>query len=384
VDKTFKILDPQNDQIAQEIQNHPPLEPTNMMAADKWVLASAFQKAIRRGELEIAQSAGLSLLLEDKQMLYRRLHVLAVEDVGVGDIDLAICILAATGDAKTRQLLGGDQVVLSYLIERLCGAVLDRSADHMLSIAQDHPHLEDARWDFGRAPIKELFDQIKSTQLSLPERAVAAWYAAGTRQFRSDGLWSRQGDLEGLFGTYQDMGVDNTLLDACRLAIRKMRNPLPVFLPLIWSGFSQSTVDKVEEIDIPGTRHVDGVPAYALGGHTRLGKRALREFLRQCEPVRKCLERCPSDTGWQDTSDVAVFHVESALVKRQRLWDGFEDLKTLGIEGDVCRNGLKPEAVADLLAIVRENMPLLDNIRVEILEALQPEATSQPELPLEK
>jgi hypothetical protein len=383
VDKTFKIFDPQNDQIAQEIQNHPPLEPTNMMAADKWVLASAFQKAIRRGELEIAQSAGLSLLLEDKQMLYRRLHVLAVEDVGVGDIDLAICILAATGDAKTRQLLGGDQVVLSYLIERLCGAVLDRSADHMLSIAQDHPHLEDARWDLGRAPINELFDQIKSPDIPLTIRAVAAWYAAGTKQFRSDGLWSRQGDLEGLFGTYLGMGVDEALLDACRVAIRKMRNPLPLFVPLIWSGFRQSAVNMVEEIDIPDTRYVEGIPAYALGGHTRLGKRALREFLRQCEPIRKCLGQHLSDTGWQDTSDVAVFHVESAVVKRQRLWDGFDDLKTLGIEGDVCRNGLKPEAVSDLLAIVRENMPLLDDIRVEILEALQPEATSQPEFSLE-
>jgi hypothetical protein len=384
VDKTFKILDPRNDQIAQEIQNHPPLELTNVMVADKWVLASTFQKAIRRGELEIAQSAGLSLLLEDKQMLYRRLHVLAVEDVGVGDIDLAICILAATGDAKTRQLLGGDHVVLGYLIERLCDAALDRTADHLLSIAQDHPHLEDARWDFGRAPINELFDRIKSPDIPLTIRAVAAWYAAGTKQFRSDGLWLRQGDLEGLLGCYQGMGVENALLDACRLAIRKMRNPLPVFLPLIWSGFSQIIVNTVEETDIPDTRFVEGVPAYALGGHTRLGKRALREFLRQCEPIRKLLEKCLSDTGWQDTSDVAVFHVESALVKRQRLWDGFEDLKTMGIEGDVCRNGLKPEAVMELMAIVRENMHLLDDIRVEILEALEPEATSQPELQLEK
>jgi len=383
VDKTFKILDPQNDQIAQEIQNHPPLEPTNMMAADKWVLASAFQKAIRRGELEIAQSAGLSLLLEDKQMLYRRLHVLAVEDVGVGDIDLAICILAATGDAKTRQLLGGDRVVLGYLIERLCGAALDRTADHLLSIAQDHPHLEDARWDFGRGLINELFDRIKSPDVPLTTRSVAAWYAAGTKQFRSDGLWSRQGDLEGLFGCYQGMGAENALLDACRVAVRKMRNPLPLFLPLIWSEFSHSKVDKVEETDIPDTRFVDGIPAYALGGHTRLGKRALREFLRQCEPVRECLEKCLPDTGWQDTSDVAVFHVESALVKRQRLWDEFGNLKTLGIEGDVCRNGLAPEAVMDLMAIVRENMPLLDDIRVEILEARQPEITSQPKLPIE-
>jgi hypothetical protein len=316
-------------------------------------------------------------------MLYRRLHVLAVEDVGVGDIDLAIRILAATGDAKTRQLLGGDRVVLGYLIERLCGAVMDRTADHLLSIAQDHPHLEDARWDFGRAAMKELFDQIESSDIPLTTRAVAAWYAAGTKQFRSDGLWSRQGDLVGLFGTYQGMGVEKTLLDACRLAIRKMRNPLPVFLPLIWTSFSQSNFDIVEEIDIPDTRYVEGIPAYALGGHTRLGKRSLREFLRRCEPVRKCLGKGLPDTDWQDTGDVAVFHVESALVKRQRLWDGFENLKTLGIEGDVCRNGLKPEAVADLMAIVRENMPLLDDIRVEILEARQPEITSQPELPIE-
>jgi len=371
------------EKLARELASYSAKSRYVPLKADRWILASAFQKAIRRGELGTAQSAAMALLDADRQMLFRRLHVLAVEDLGVGDIDLAIGILASTGEAKVRQQLGGDRHVVEFLVERLCEAALDRTADHLLSIAQGHPEMEEIRWDLGRVATSDLMDRIKNTDLPISARAVATWYAAGTNKFRSDSLWTRQGDLESVFATFCEMGIDEVLLEACQVAIRKMRNPLPLFLPLIWLEYSHSRGEGIIEIELPAARSVRNIPVYSLGGHTRLGKRALRVFLRQCDPIRQFLKPCLPDAGWQDTANVAVFHVESALVKRQRLWDGFEELRTLGIEGDVCRNGLEPEAVQDFLGVVGENMALLDDIRVELLEWLQPESDPEAEQPSE-
>jgi len=373
VENGSHVFEPIREKLARELVNYVPEKVHAPLIADRWILASAFQKAVRRGEVETAQSAGFSLLGEDKQMFFRRLHVLAVEDLGVGDIELAICVLATTSEAKVRRDLGGDRVVVGYLIERLCETALDRTADHLLSIVQDHPMMEDERWELGRVPTGDLLNEIKNPDLSVADRSMATWYAAGTDKFRSDALWTRHGDPEGVFEAFGALGVEKALVEACRVATRKMRNPLPLFVPLIWLAIRNSQTDVIIETNLPTVRYVRGIPTYALGGHTRLGKRALRRFLKTSDPIRQFLERRLPETGWQDTADVAVFHAESALVRRQRLWDGFDELKILGIEGDVCRNGLEPESVSEFLEIVRDNMSVLDDIRVELLEDLQPE-----------
>ncbi len=306
-------------------------------------------------------------------MLFRRLHVLAVEDLGVGDADLATMVFAIAGYDKTRQQLGGDQLVVAYLIERMCGAALDRTADHLLSIAETHPDLQSLRWQLGQTPMIELLARIRDREQPMASRALAIWYAAGTRRFASDNLHRREGDLGVVFDVFQDMGVDAALLQACLMATRKMRNPLPLFMPLIWSEWSRSRSSGIEEIELPSAAQVRGIPTYALGGHTRLGKHALRQFLKYCDPIRSFLTPLVSKSGWQDTTNVGLFHVESALVHRQRIWDGGAEIGKLGTEGDLCRNGLPPEAVNDFLAVVRENLPLLDDLRIELLEAIADE-----------
>lgn len=56
------------------------------MQADRWVLASSMQKAIRRGHVETAKAAGAGLWSADKSSFWRRLHTTALEDLGIGDV----------------------------------------------------------------------------------------------------------------------------------------------------------------------------------------------------------------------------------------------------------------------------------------------------------
>ena len=87
-------------QIADDLARYSPERKPDQLEADKWVLASAFQKAIRRADIKTAQSCTTSLLLIDKQMLWRRTMVIALEDVGVGNASLATEVIAASADSK--------------------------------------------------------------------------------------------------------------------------------------------------------------------------------------------------------------------------------------------------------------------------------------------
>ena len=116
--------------------------------ADRWVLASLLQKAIRRGQCELALGASLKLLEIDPSRLWRRLMTVALEDVGVGDLDVALDLVAVsvlpgpegswvevgqasrsfTGQAGRR----GKTIAFPWA----CRAMKDRTADHLASLVR--------------------------------------------------------------------------------------------------------------------------------------------------------------------------------------------------------------------------------------------------------
>ena len=116
-----------------------------------------------------------------------------------------------------------------------------------------------------------------------------------------------------------------------------------------------------------------GIPTYALGGHTRLGKKAIKLFLKSSEPVREYLSKHLDPKNWQKALEPGVFHVESALVSKQRTWDRSREIERLGTEADLCRCGLDRKAVNGLLNVVRDNLDCLDQIRVKVMEDMKPE-----------
>jgi hypothetical protein len=56
--------------------------------ADPWIVSSLLQKSIRRGETEIARCAALTLFKHRGSSVWRRLMVIAFEDVGIGSLDV--------------------------------------------------------------------------------------------------------------------------------------------------------------------------------------------------------------------------------------------------------------------------------------------------------
>jgi hypothetical protein len=78
------------------------------LIADQWVVKSLLQKSIRRGEVEIAQRAALTFLAQKGSSLWRRLMIIAFEDIGAGSADLVAMTVASSTDGTWRKQSGGD------------------------------------------------------------------------------------------------------------------------------------------------------------------------------------------------------------------------------------------------------------------------------------
>src|SRR6266581_2264333 len=123
------------------------------LRCDRWTASSLLQKSIRRGDVELAQRAACTLHAFDRSAIWRRLVVIACEDIGVGDIDALLeTFLAATSTDFRRQC--GEASVLGAVVRRLAEAVKDRSGDYLACAAADHPDLSaTCRFCTTQAPI---------------------------------------------------------------------------------------------------------------------------------------------------------------------------------------------------------------------------------------
>ncbi len=64
------------------------------------------------GGLAVARRAGHQLLAADRGRAWRRIMVLALEDIGIGDTATAAALVGVSTDRPTREQLGGDAAAL--------------------------------------------------------------------------------------------------------------------------------------------------------------------------------------------------------------------------------------------------------------------------------
>ena len=182
----------------------------------------------------MALQAALAYFSRDRAGFLRRLPVIAVEDVGIGDVSSVTAVIAATLDARWRARVGGDWVVASYLIGRMCEAPKERSADYLLLAALAHPDFEDECRRLSLVATAELLAVVGDEAAPLPTRAIAAWYLAGTGRLRGTRLPTRRGDPSALFATFHEMGVPRRLVAACQAAALGADTRCPLSCP--WFG----------------------------------------------------------------------------------------------------------------------------------------------------
>jgi hypothetical protein len=343
-----------------QVSNLAPGPSPELIVADPWIVSSLLQKSIRRGEVEIAQRAALTLFKLRGSAIWRRFMVIAFEDVGIGSVDALTMTAAAGSDSSLRKACGGDLRVAVHLARALAAAPKDRSADY-LAEAKDHPTLASFALALVNASLAARLSYVRDRAVDLPCQAVAAWFASGI----GDGS-PHIGELGELLAVFRDLGVPEDLVDATGVAAGRTREPITVMVPLIWLTAATS-LQSVCDCPVPPLARAGDVPLYALDMHTRLGREAIWRFACENDRVRACLERFVPASRRRRAANVAAFYADAAPVARRLIWDQSRSLETFGTERDLLLVGVPAEGIGPLLEAVRANLGHLNELRTQIL-----------------
>jgi hypothetical protein len=357
--------------LAREIDSNSAL-PSAPIATDPWIVSSLLQKSIRRGETEIAQRAALTFVKLRGASVWRRLTVIAFEDVGIGSLEVVTTTVAVSSDSAWRKNHGGDLKLAVYLAGLLAEAPKDRSADYLCD-ANDHPMLADFWRAMEKASLDSKLSHVRDQALGLPQRAVATLSALGIG-VRGD-ISPGTGGLEALLTAFDELKVPEELVAATRIAATRTREKITAMVPLIWLA-AQNSKKTVCDRPIPPLVKADDVPLYALDKHTRSGREAIWRFAYENDSVRTCLARFVPAGQRRSAAYVAAFYVDAAPVAARLIWDQSEALEAFGIERDLIHAGVPAEGIQPLLEAMRANLEHLNELRAQILTRAQKAAVT--------
>jgi hypothetical protein len=333
----------------------------NIRNLDPWSASSLLQKAIRRGELEIALSAASALLHFRGRAIWRRLVVIAFEDIGVADIDL---VLATTLQADKRLNGAIDfRCGLAEAIEALCSAPKNREAEVLFSIAAYGLTPQGVRDELLAASTSALHDVLVCPAASLEERAVSAWLLSGL-----DTPSATSCDRNLLLSGLASAGLQPETINVLKLAARIIRSPMVAMAPLLWLVIHERD-ECLTIVPTPVTHGaaVDGILLAAFDKHVALGKQAIRALLKENPNLRSRLAEFTSEYRVQDLAEIGVFHAEGALISTTATWSRSKDLARFSVETDLARRGCPPCHAAEVVRLITDNLGHLDEVRRRLL-----------------
>jgi hypothetical protein len=316
--------------------------------ADPWLLTSLLQKAIRRGDVLTAKRAASSLWQIDRQRLWRRLHIIALEDISIADLETVLDSLHVTANPIWRRKVGDRQMAV-LLAERLSKAVKCRVADHLLIHAEK-----------GHRPYPPV--QLTDMAADIGDRARGLWLLAGTRKYPSDRLPKAQGDYDRLIELLYELGVSPDIVDAALSVASRSPWPLAVMLPLICQVYDQpGHLTQIVTQPLDKGLTAKSVPTYAADMFTRVGResyRAWRDGAKALQPFSI------------DQIGMAVFYEEGCKVNRLLTSPALTALETSAELLDGESVGLIAPEFLGLRDLVRNDLPALQEIRATKLNRL--------------
>lgn len=344
--------------------------------ADPYLLASAMQKAIRRGDIDIARRAGHQLLTLDRTRLWRRLAVTALEDIGIADIEAVAELIAVSLLPAARRLFASDAVALDRALLRGWSAVKDRSGDHLSSILHRVPVDPDQTRLLARASGDALLAVVASSHQPLTQRLRAVVLASGRGEehFRPGAP-----GLPAVFDHLHDLGVPPLLLLACEVYAARQRDELPVLVPFA-ALLHLNGKPTTRQHDLPKPERIGGLPDFTLDPvNTRLGRRAVELWLKSYLTKPEWL---PKQVA------AALWNAESALCDRTLDSDLGNSIRDRAYAADLQHRGLPPDRHAEINAWIAAERPALTAARQAVWDAFvrqsgkPAEALEQTNLPL--
>ena len=381
-----------------------PIDTYIKIPSHKYRAVSALQKAIRRGDTKTALRMANALHGLDWEYVWRRLAVIALEDIGVADVPLVCATIWVCGKKQWRNSNGGCLQYLHMLVHRMAAGVKDRSVIDLVCWADWGPDLDGNRAYWFNMPdseSQELIGQVSQTETMhdtsqvLVNRMLAAWSMVGTKRARGEHVPENQeGSMHTFMKSWQagPCKLPPAVEMMCMMSLNKIGDAMPIAYPLIWQ-MAQTSFMKLAltpgqhfgmhwELDVKYVQlpKLGSYPSESFDQHCREGKKAIRMFNTICKPAHEyLLEDCKLAAlddpatfiaeAFRRTS-ILVFRVEGAQVDKRLVFDGSRDLFDIAELALNWSQGNPGELNDYAMDLVRENMATLHWCRRHVLDMI--------------
>lgn len=331
--------------------------------ADRWFLASQLQKTIRRGLAEHAVCAALQLSELDAAYLWRRLRIIALEDVGLANPTLVATVLAIAGKVALHRALG---------VWRTIRAAVTQLAESRKSRTACDVSCWTALVDVLPAERHRLVGTSPTnwTSIAVAEehavwrRCLALQLIGGLtlhtpRGFRTISRFDRK-------ALAHVLDVFDSPLPIRYLAMRgRNTDGLNSSIVLAESMLRGSEFVLISDRSRPGTEAMIGpgiAAAYCM--YTHAGNTAFAHWLKQDVELRRELSKAGA-TNPARALGYLIFHVEGSVLNRRWATTVCEQARS-DCEQAECRYVGLTAPVEMLHEFVRARLPALDRIRFEV------------------
>jgi len=289
---------------------------------DRWLLASLFQKSIRRGLHGFAITCNANLTNIFQGYAKRRLGVVGLEDVSI-----------ANPHAVASYFTDFD---IPAAITAFCSGPKNRDACDLCWIVDHEPQAEALRFDLGWLPLPAKRAKMACATMPLWERLLVLRSMPHT-----DAVL-----------TLADLGLPPEQVEVLRKAKRMGLENLELAYGLLWLE-ARGQVCEVEVVELLPAPLIQGIPAWAYDMHTRIGKEAIRKWRGSIPPLMKI--SLPQVHG-------LLFTVETGVLDKIARFSFSRAIEWRAIEVSL------PEGQAhELIAIARDGLPKLHQIREDVV-----------------
>lgn len=364
----FGLIDYENELLRgleQAEYQEPPSLPKGIVESDRWVCASAMQKAVRRGQLKMALKAAFSLKRLHPQQLWSRLRTICLEDIGAANPILAGQVLWVAGKRVWREQNGGEDKTLSYLITQMCQSFKSRMANDLLVLSNWHPDYKQACETLADYSHSELEKVLMLSTAPVVLRTIAAHYIHGTSPRTNHNLLERKGSPKALKAVYAGMDYPPFLMDIISMGLGRGEGHGITIGLACQHQEENEPVDLVDEcIDLPikigewYSEHFDA--------HVRDGKQAYNFYLKRNPKIKNFLNQHFAGKNHNAIIGMVIFGLEGHLMNNRVIYKSEEKLTYKAMEAYV-DDGFTGDIKNELTALVVDSFDAIHEARKDVV-----------------
>lgn len=274
----------------------------------KWLLSSALQKSLRRGNYELAKTYVDFLWEHDRSYLTYRLGTIITEDVGITNIPLLKKYLDTKLKKEEINNMGGLDFI-QEIVKQSCESLKDRSscdAAYFSSYFSFSNKISEALNSFKKEndKVSYLREVIKNKDYSYVDRINAGWVILGNHTFKNDKLPffssylvnEKSKNIDNLESFIESFELSEDFLNVMRNAHLTQKEQIVLGLPIVQYMFNEDLEknETVKKINIGDTiekvycleqsyeqPHIKlNILNSSIDGHTREGRIVFANYLK--------------------------------------------------------------------------------------------------------